>query len=165
MNRTETAETFVETHDIHITLKRLPGNAKAFSLPLGDGYSIVINDALGPEEQFQALEHELNHIKAGHHHQETYVEYPDEQVEAAPRKWPKPYLVLSPTLRADARERWGLVVPDNIWQRILFTMLLTSAVEIEPSREVNSVYHYPPIKIMNGKMYKGRRKKENDHER
>ena len=65
----------IDLFNIQPILKRLPGNLKAFSVPVRDGYGIVVNDALGPEERLQALLHELDHIRAGDHGNPDYNEY------------------------------------------------------------------------------------------
>ena len=65
----------LESEGIRVVLKDLPGNDKAFSVPNGDGFTIVINAALGPQEQLQALEHEVAHIHRGDHFNPDYVEY------------------------------------------------------------------------------------------
>ena len=70
-----TDEEFVDFHDIRPVLKRLPGNLKAFSVPLANSFRVVINDALGPVERQEALSHELDHIRNGDHFDEDYQEY------------------------------------------------------------------------------------------
>lgn len=60
---------------IRVVLKDLPGNERGFSVPNGDGFTIVINNALGPEERLATLDHELNHIRRGDHFNPDYIEY------------------------------------------------------------------------------------------
>jgi len=62
-------------HGIRVVLKDLLGNDRGFAVPDDDGYTIVINNALGPHERLQTLDHELDHIKRGDHFDPDYVEY------------------------------------------------------------------------------------------
>lgn len=68
-------DAFIESNSIRVVLRRMPGNVRALSAPLGDGYSVIVNDALGPRERLQALDHELEHIERGDHFNPDYVEY------------------------------------------------------------------------------------------
>ena len=68
-------EEYIDFHGIRPVLKRLPGNLKAFSVPLADSFRVVINEALGPVERQEALSHEIHHIRCGDHHNEEYHEY------------------------------------------------------------------------------------------
>ena len=68
-------EEYINQNNIHLILKCLPGNLKAFSVPLADSFRVVINEALGPVERQEALSHELNHIRNGDHYNEEYREY------------------------------------------------------------------------------------------
>ena len=58
-----------------VVLENLPGNAKAFIRKRLDGYTIVVNVALGPDEQREAILHELEHIRRGDLFNTDYVEY------------------------------------------------------------------------------------------
>lgn len=51
----------LEYHNATVVQRDMPGNAKAFIAKNADGYTIVVNAALGPEEQKKAIKHELNH--------------------------------------------------------------------------------------------------------
>lgn len=158
MSKMESIETYIETNGIRVLLKRLPGNVKAFSTPNGDGYAVVINDALGPQEQVAALDHELDHIRANHHFTPGYIEYVDE-LPPTPQPAAKPrYLTLTATLRQDAETHFGLKVSDQEWQAILLAMLFTGAHELEPTRRRNATYYFPPVKVKGGRMYQGPKK-------
>lgn len=65
----------LEGHGIRVVLRDMPGNAKAFVRQMGDGYTIVVNAALGPAEQKKAVQHELEHIERGDLYSTDYVEY------------------------------------------------------------------------------------------
>lgn len=64
-----------DRNDVMIHLMPLPGNICAFSIPCGDGYTVVINDYMSPNAKKKAFEHELNHIKHGDHYNPDYQEY------------------------------------------------------------------------------------------
>ena len=65
----------LEYHGATVAYRRMPGNAKAFVTTNQDGYLIVVNDALGPIEQREAILHELQHIRRGDLFNPDYLEY------------------------------------------------------------------------------------------
>jgi len=70
-------ELYIVQNGITVCVKPLPGSVRAFSMPCGDGYTVIVNDCLSPTEKQKALEHELGHIKNNDHYNREYVEYDD----------------------------------------------------------------------------------------
>lgn len=66
---------YLEANGIRVLLMNLAGNKKGFSVPNGDGFLVVINSNLGPQERLDTLDHELEHIRRGDHFNPDYVEY------------------------------------------------------------------------------------------
>lgn len=65
----------ISKHNATLTLRKLPGNIRSFIVPNAEGYTIVVNSELGPQEQREALLHELQHIIRGDLFNSDYVEY------------------------------------------------------------------------------------------
>ncbi|MHC1785469.1 MAG: hypothetical protein AB9880_00145 [Christensenellales bacterium] len=66
---------FIDQNCIRVCTQPLPGSVRAFSMPYGDGFTIIVNDSLSPMAKLDALEHELEHIKRGDHFNQKYSEY------------------------------------------------------------------------------------------
>lgn len=66
---------YIDQHKITVRMCALPGCVHAFSMPSGDGYTVVINDCLSCGARKRALEHELKHIQRNDHYDPAYQEY------------------------------------------------------------------------------------------
>lgn len=58
--------------DFYIRTVKLPGSVRGVTIPNDDGtFNVFINSSLSPECSNDTLEHELNHIKKDHFHDDT----------------------------------------------------------------------------------------------
>jgi hypothetical protein len=66
---------YIDQNIITVRMRVLPGCVRAFSMPCDDGYTVIINDCLSCGAKKCALEHEIDHIQHGDHHNPDYQEY------------------------------------------------------------------------------------------
>lgn len=66
---------YIDLNSIRVVLAKLPGNVKAFSVANMDSYTVAVNGDLGPDEQLDAVHHEITHIQNNDHHKPEFREY------------------------------------------------------------------------------------------